>query len=63
MQYGDSLFVIIFASVTGALIAPAVADAFNERKPALWHNMIGFTFSMAATTWLVVVILRFLLMI
>lgn len=63
MQYGDSLFVIMFSSLMGALIAPAVADGFNAIKPAHWHNMIGFTFSMAFSTWLVVVILKYLLMI
>ena len=62
LTFGASPFIIVFSAVLGGLMCPPIANMINERIPAHWHGMVGFTFSMAFCSFSVGVLLRYILM-
>lgn len=62
LTFGASPFIIVFSAVLGGLMCPPVANMINDRIPAHWHGMVGFTFSMAFCSLSVGVLLRYILM-
>lgn len=54
LAYGGGPIAIVAGAVAGALLCPLIALAVSRRLPADFHPFIGNTFSMAASTALIV---------
>ncbi|NPV72145.1 MAG: hypothetical protein HPY55_16180 [Firmicutes bacterium] len=58
--FGGTLPVILAGAVLGAIMGPPLAHMVIKKLPDGWHPVIGNTFSMALTTAVVVMILKWL---
>lgn len=63
LTYGQSMFIIIFSAVLGAVFCPPVAAYVNCRIPPHWSGMVGSTFSMAFCCFVVSAFLKYLLLV
>ena len=59
LTFGGSIPVILAGGILGGIIGPVVADLIIRSLPKGWHPVIGNTFSMAFSTALVVIIIRY----
>lgn len=60
LTFGGSFFIVFSGAVLGAIIGPPVAQMIINKSPSHWHPVVGNTFSMALSTFLVTLILRFI---
>lgn len=61
LAFGGTMQSILFGAVLGAILAPPVAQFVIDRLPDHWHLFIGNTFSMALSSLVVFLVLRYLL--
>ncbi len=61
LAFGGTMQSILLGAVLGAIVAPPVAQFVIDRLPDHWHLFIGNTFSMALSSLVVFLILRYLL--
>ena len=61
LAFGGTMQSILLSAVLGAILAPPVAQFIIDRLPDHWHLFIGNTLSMALSSLVVFLILRYLL--
>ena len=59
--YDGSLLSIISSAFLGALIGPPIAQMVIRKSPNHWHPVIGSTFSMGLSTFVIMIMLDFMI--